>query len=108
MPPRPKTHKRKGRTDPAVERDAQKETRKAVTAFERKRRAEDNPPKKTRKKTKVEYVVEEPTEEQPVEDESAQEQPAQDKSEDESLQSGSEELGSGDDDGEDDDGEDGD
>src|ERR1044072_9204937 len=111
MAPRSKTHQRKGRTDLAIEKaDAQKETRKAVTASERKRRAEANPPKKTRKKTKVE----EPAEEQAVEDETTEEQPAQDKSEDE--QSGSEESGSvsgdddgdSDDDGEDDDGEDAD
>src|ERR1044072_9102740 len=106
MAPRSKTHQRKGRTDLAIERaSAQKETRKAVTASERKRRAEANPPKKTRKKTKVE----EPAEEQAVEDETTEEQPAQDKSEDE--QSGSEESGSGsgDDDGDsDDDGEDAD
>src|ERR1044072_4659479 len=111
MAPRSKTHQRKGRTDLAIERaSAQKETRKAVTASERKRRAEANPPKKTRKKTKVE----EPAEEQAVEDETTEQQPAQDKSEDE--QSGSEESGSGsgdddgdsDDDGEDADGEDAD
>ena len=100
MPPRSKLYKRKGRVDPIVERlEAKKETNNPLTASERKRRVEANPPKKRPYVSKKRKVVKKPAGEEPAEDPMLEDKTDEDKSEDESGDSGSKESRSDDGDG---------